>query len=322
MSIEFDAATQSALNQLLHTAFPSADIHDYDLDAVAVGLYALQLVPNSLPPAAAAKVQSLGLQRWATQLESYARSLDLGLAGASQLPYLMLRNFDPGATRYYWAQATHARQRPNGYEPFVGELAMARVRLPQTDPTTFGTEIGTIESSDHLIASVDEANRKYASDLGYALTRVDLVTPPRLGVRFGAVSVLLGYQDPRAQPSCFMLEAGTALGQAKVTFLGKTISTQINEYTGYQPTPFSCSDNAYTGTLTLNGDSPLALDVTSRQIIGGASQAPYIGISVQFTEEHNKIRYIWPGLLIARAALIVELRKALPLGCDKTGLPT
>jgi hypothetical protein len=320
MPIDFDATTKTALNKLLHSAFPSADIHDYDLDALALGCYALQQVPGSLPPAETATLQSLGLQRWATQLDSAAR--DLGVAGASQLQSILLKNFDPGPTRYYWAEALHARQRPSGYEPFLGQLAMARVQLPQSEPKTFTTEIGTIEKTDHLIASVDEANRKYASDLGYTLSRVDLITPPRFGVRFGAVSVLLGYHDANALPSCFILEAGTALGQAKVTYLGTTIATRINAYTGYQPTQFSCHDNAYTGTLALSGDSPQLLHVTSRQIINGASLAPYIDISVQFTEQQQQIHYIWPGLLIARAALIVEVRQASGLrpGCEKTGV--
>jgi hypothetical protein len=63
--------------------------------------------------------------------------------------------------------------------------------------------------------------------------------------------------------------------------------------------------------------------VTSRKILNHASQPAYIDIRVQFTEEIAHLRNIWSGLLIARAALIVQGRKdrGVPPGCEKKELP-
>jgi hypothetical protein len=319
MTIQFDPTTLRILQRTLREAFPAAEVHQHDCEALALALHDPSWNTTKEPLPAALK--NLDFTPWADQLDELARSELPGGAdaeGVTQAPRAV-----GDAVRYYWAQATHARLHPDGYGPFVGQLPMVRVTLPDRDPHNFETALGTVEQADHLIATVLEANDKYASALGYRLQRVDVVTPPRQVLRFGAVSVMLGYRDAAALPSCYILEAGTATGQAKVLFLGATLDTKINSYSGYQPTPFSCSDNAYTGTLTLDGDSPSLLHVTSRKIINHVNQPAYIDIRVQFSEETTHLRNIWPGLLIARAALIVQGRKdrGLAPGCEKKEVP-
>jgi len=208
---------------------------------------------------------------------------------------------------YYWVEATHTRQTPQGYQPFIGELAMVRASLPAREPRRFNTVIGTCEPSDHLLATIFEANEKYQRALGYPLARLDVITPPRQLMRFGAISVYLGYRDASALPCCFILEAGTALGQPKVLYLGKTIDTKINRISGYKPTAFSCADNAYTGAIQLSGHEPVKLHITARDIMdrGTKSAAPYMDLNVKFTKQTGTAQNTWPGFLIARAALIV-----------------
>lgn len=197
---------------------------------------------------------------------------------------------------------------------------MARVTLPARSPQAFQTCIGQVLPGDHLVDTVLEANQKYARFLSQPIGRLDLVTPPRQGVRFGAISVLLGYALPTdLTPFCYILEAGTATGQPKVLYLGKTIDSTINAYSGYQPTPFACPSHAYTGKLTLQGDDPVLLRVTSREVEGGTSQAPYIDIQVEFALQTGSVSTIWPGFLIARAASIVLMRKlrgTISTDCD------
>jgi hypothetical protein len=320
MAIQFDPTTRRILQRTLQEAFPDAQVQAHDLEALALALHksAAQLAQDGRLPT---ELGQLDLQSCAAQLDAIAAQLpcreDLSAVTELTPP-------KPGSgVRYYWARATHTRQQPSGYPIFVGELPMVRVSLPASKPQTFSTLIGTIDEADHLLATVGEANDKFASTLGYALQRVDVITPPRQGLRFGAVSVMLGYRDAAGQPTCYLLEAGTATGQAKVLFLGKTLDAKINQYSGYQPTPFSCSDNAYTGTLSLTQDSPLLLHITARKIVQGASQPPYMDLSVVFAEETSKIRNIWSGWLLARAATIVTERLAsgLPKGCDKPAVP-
>jgi len=95
-------------------------------------------------------------------------------------------------SEYYWAHATHTRHtdQPRRFDPFEGKLAMVRVRLPEREPRRFSTRIGTVEPGDHLLATTYQANDKFAVHLGYELRRLDLITPPRQLLRFGAISVL------------------------------------------------------------------------------------------------------------------------------------
>jgi len=140
-----------------------------------------------------------------------------------------------------------------------------------------------------------------------AIDRVDLVTPPRFGgARFGAISVYLGYRPGEgAPPSFYILEAGTATGNAKVLFLGASMDKVIVSYSGYQPTPFAAPTHVYTGKLTMSGDSPSLLQVTSHK---DQTSLPYIKLTVSFEETQHPVA-IWPGLQLMEAAAIVLWRQ-------------
>lgn len=298
--IQFDDDARGRMYEALKEAFPDARVTDADLLALAVCLRRSKASGEELP----AQLQAVDISAYDAQLSSY--EAEAHLPPLEQTSVARPAN-DTG--RYYWAHATHTRKTPTGFQPFVGELPMARVTLPARVPQAFKTAIGDVVPGDHLVDTVLEANQKYARFLSQPIGRLDIVTPPRQGVRFGAISVLLGYAAPTdAVPFCYILEAGTATGQPKVLYLGKTIASTINSYSGYQPTPFACPSHAYTGNLTLNGDDPATLRVTSRKIEGGQSQAPYIDVTVQFSLQTGHITTIWPGFLIARAASIVLMR--------------
>ena len=124
-----------------------------------------------------------------------------------------------------------------GFRPFTGELAMARVTCTKTNRRRT-TRIWYDRKGRSPIDTVYEANQKYARHLGYSLKRLDLITPARDILRFGAISVFLGYRKKTdAAPSCYILEAGTATGQPKVVYLGKKIGSPINAYAGYRRRP-------------------------------------------------------------------------------------
>jgi len=297
--VRFDRVTQDRLHAALQKVFPEARIRPSEVDALAVALWRARAAGEELPP----DLARIDLSAYATPLAELS-----GTLSASAGEVLRAEANDP--YRYYWVKAEHARQSPGGFPNFVGELAMVRVSLPARTPKAFKTKIGSVEPGDHLIDTVLEANQKYARFLAAPLGRVDLITPARQGVRFGAISVLLGYKKPRdAQPFCYILEAGTATGQPKVLYLGKTIGATINAYSGYQPTPFSCPNHAYLGKFQLEGDEPKQLEVAARKIEAGVSQAPYMKLTVRFEREAGAIRSIWPGFLIARAASIVLFRE-------------
>jgi hypothetical protein len=305
--VVFDTRTEAKLYEVLRRAFPDARLGNADIVALAVALRSAGQSRTPLP----GPLASIDLSPYARDLDGAAAKYPVG--GLTHCPRGPQDEF-----RYYWAKATHTRKTPSGFEPFVGELAMARVRLPDSVPKAIDTAIGGVEPGDHLIDTVFEANQKYQTSLGYPLARVDCITPTRQGVRFGAISILLGYRDENGPPTCYILEAGTATGQPKVLYLGKAIGTTINAWSGYQPTPFACPTHAYTGQLTLTGDDPKLLHITSRTVNGGTSQAPYIDISIEFTLQTDDVSTIWPGFLIARAAMIVlerELSGKIPKDC-------
>lgn len=328
MTVPIDPSTRRSLQRALCRAFPDAHVQSHDVDAFALALQrgaALPKKEGALP----AELAQIDWSVCESALEELARGEHVHVDDGCELRDGMTRSLrsDPDRqrdkTRYYWVEATHSRKHPGSYPEFTGELPMVRVRLPVSEPRDFLTLVGTVEPEDHLIATVAEANEKFAATLGYSLVRVDLITPPRQLWRFGAVSVLLGYRDASMLPSCYMLEAGTATGQPKVLFLGKQLDAVIDQYSGYKPTPFSCPDNAYTGQLTLQNDSPQRLHIQARKILDGQSQPPYMEVSARFHEEESEVRNLWSGLLIARAASIVLVRQAsgLPDGCEKKVLP-
>lgn len=299
--IRFDTGTRTQLYTALKGAFPDSRPSDADLLALSVCLDRARAKGDPLP----SELQSIDLKPYSAALQASAAELDLASAETSTVALAPLDK-----ARYYWVESKHTRLAPGGFDPFVGELTMVRVTLPLSRAKNFNTAIGKVLPADHLIDTVLEANQKYARFLEAPLGRVDLITPPRQGVRFGAISILLGYKTPKDPlPFCYILEAGTATGQPKVLYLGKTMDTTINAYSGYQPTPFACPSHAYTGKLTMNGDDPNVLTIRARPIEGGKSAPVYIQIDASFSAQKGDIKSIWPGFLIARAASIVFMRQ-------------
>lgn len=321
MAIDLDPTSSRTLQRALKGAFPDAHVQQSDLDAAALALYRFKREPTteSLPP----ELARLDLSPYAGQLDELARLTGLTGAQAQQGVSVLPRPADD-ATRYYWVEAAHARKQPSHYLPFVGRLAMARVTLPLSTPETFRTALGTIEPADHLLATVQEANQKFARNLDAPLARVDVITPLRQGPRFGALSIYVGYRDATQGPSCYILEAGTATGQPKVLFLGATLDATINQYSGYKPTPFSCPDNAYWARIHFEGDSPKQLHIKARKLANNVSQPHYMELMISFTEQTAGLRNIWAGAVLAEAALIVWVRqqRGLQDGCEKKELPT
>jgi hypothetical protein len=319
MSTGLDVAVKQLLSERLKEAFPDARFDECDLEGVALALQ--QNLATSAPDQKLfGAVERAVLDAHKKTFDAIAASLPANARARDGRASSTVHEADP--LSYYWVEATHTRKTPDGYQPFTGELAMVRASLPEREPRRYNTVIGTVEPSDHLIGSLLEANEKYARALGYPIVRLDVITPPRQLLRFGAVSLYLGYRNAAALPSCYILEAGTALGQPKVLYLGKTLGTKINRITGYKPTAFSCADNAYTGEIELNGHEPTRLHITARDIMdrGTKSAAPYMDLNVRFTKQTGTVQSIWPGFLIARAALIVLERQAngLKNTCEDT----
>ncbi len=308
-TLRLNPTAQRKLYTALKRSFPDARVSDQDMLALAICVQRERQKNGVLPP----ELDSIDLSDEAEALQRESQKIP-----AEEIQVLDQPDDD---YRYYWVDAVHTRHTPAGFEPFTGHLTMARVTLDPTRPRKYKTALGQISPADHLIDTVFEANQKYGRALGYELARVDLITPVRDGLRFGAISVLLGYRNKTDKsPSCYILEAGTATGQPKVLYLGKTIGQPINSYSGYSPTPFACPSHAYLGTLTVkNDDEPDRLAISARAIKNGKSEQPYIDIDIRWNRQTGPIKNIWPGFLIARAAAIVLTRAAhdtIPTDCD------
>jgi hypothetical protein len=197
----------------------------------------------------------------------------------------------------YLGDATHHRVRsmPAESRPLQSEftmsLPMVRVTLPEAldaDHTTISTEIGDVDlSRDHLLGSIDLVAGKYggAQYLGYRPARVDLITPARaLHTRFGAIAVYLGYRNKTDRgPSFYLLEAGTATGDAKMIYYSPDMKLIPSVTSGYLPTPFVTMQNSYSGGITMrpppDEDEPDVLVVHSH--VKGERE-PYITVTVKY----------------------------------------
>lgn len=217
----------------------------------------------------------------------------------------------------YVAHATHHRTLKKGsvtpmQSQFMGNLPVVRVVLPPkltgTGEDVISTPLGEVYlGGDHLVGSLELVARKYAdrAHLGYAPERVDLITPARLnGARFGAIAMYLGYRhanDP--SPSFYLLEAGTAFGEAKMLYFGKTLDTTIVQPTWYNPTPYSSRNNTYRGSIRVDGVDPVHLHVQSFEV---GRKSPYIEVSVNY-ERVTSLSVPWPGDLTLAAAQRIAL---------------
>ncbi|WP_437683550.1 hypothetical protein [Sorangium sp. So ce131] len=233
----------------------------------------------------------------------------------------------------YVAHATHHRTLKKGsvtpmQSRFMGNLPVVRVTLPPkltgARDHVISTPLGEVYlAGDHLVGSIELIASKYAgkAHLGYTPERVDLITPARLnGMRFGAIAMYLGYRhmhDP--EPSFYLLEAGTAMGEAKVLYFGKTIDATIVQPSWYDPTPFSSPSNTYRGHIRVDGVDPVHLSV---QAFEPGHTSPYIEVNVDY-ERVTALSVPWPLDLVLGATQRVALigqTMGVPSGIPLEGL--
>jgi hypothetical protein len=177
---------------------------------------------------------------------------------------------EQGAYQYYDAFAEHMRsQHEKPHSGFVGLLPQVRITLPELPPADSvlaRTAIGFVFTQDHLLASMSAVRSRMIQRFGAAyadITRVDVISPARLGSRFGAIGLYLGYRAHQALPSFFVLEAGLATGPSVRLFFSPDMSKIVHAPTSYLPTPFVELSNTYDGALIMNGEHPQMLIVES-----------------------------------------------------------
>jgi hypothetical protein len=245
--------------------------------------------------------------------------------------------------RLYLGKATHHRVKsmPPASRPMQSEfmlaLPMVRVQLPESltaESAVVATEIGDVDlRTDHLLGSVDLVAEKYggAGYLGARPERVELITPARsLNSRFGAIAVYLGYRKKGDRaPWFYLLEAGTATGNAKMIYFSPDMKPIKSVTSYYLPTPFVTMRNTYSGGIVMkpapNDDEPDKLIVESR---APGEKDPYITVTVVY-ERAPKMDLPVPIELTAdagaRVAVIAEamgLRSAEELEPVLAGLGT
>jgi hypothetical protein len=138
------------------------------------------------------------------------------------------------------------------------------------------------------------------------VSRVDLVTPCRLGGRFGAIGVYLGYRGGGATPAFYILEAGMATGAPVCLFPSPDFRPIVEAPTGYFPTPFVEPTNSYDGRLTMaaSGTDPDTLVVQSFREPRGADPAAWrIQVTVKYEPvAASDVNTTLPGALTLIAA--------------------
>jgi hypothetical protein len=233
----------------------------------------------------------------------------------------MARRRARGRHTTYRLHATHSRSQPIESK-FTGECQSVRVTLPLRKPdldSYIGTYIGRVEAADHLLFSVDEVCRAYELRHGTPplVERVDLITGARfMGRRFSPVSCYLAYADANAlgSPSFFILEGGSASGKPKALYVARNMDTVLHEQSAFQFTPLSCSQNWYTGGLSVAPDGhPTRVHLTSAQERDGSHG--YFALEVTYAVEQKPKRVISPLNLQIEAAMHV-LAIAEQTGCD------
>lgn len=226
----------------------------------------------------------------------------------------------------YLGHAIHHRQKSMGPAPkpmeskFTKALPIVRVRLPEkltAETTVIETEIGDVDlAKDHLLGSIDLIASKYsdAAHLGFRPGRVDLLTPARsVGTRFGAIAVYLGYRAAGDKgPSFYLLEAGTATGDAKMIYFSPSMAPITNVTSYYQPSPFVTMQNTYSGGVTMapapHEDEPLSLLVESRT---PGDPDPYLTVLVSYVRSPTIELPMPVELIINAAARIAAIAKAM-----------
>jgi hypothetical protein len=224
-----------------------------------------------------------------------------------------------GSFRYYDGLASHWRsdtEKP--HSRFNGLLPMVRIPLPDHPPTQQKiavTAIGYVMAADHLLSSVDAVRAAMVQRYGAAysdVARCDVVTPARLGGRFGAIGLYLGYRGAATTPSFFLLEAGLATGSSVRLFTSPDLTKITKSPCDYLPTAFSEISNTYDGTLTMIGDEPGNLWVESWRE-PRLAPSPRITVNVQYQlRNSSSVTKINPGALtLAAAERIAAIGNAL-----------
>jgi hypothetical protein len=226
----------------------------------------------------------------------------------------------------YVGHAVHHRHKSMGPSPrpmesrFTKALPLVRVRLPEkltAETTVIQTEIGDVDLvRDHLLGSIDLIASKYGdvAHLGFRPGRVDLLTPARsVGARFGAISVYLGYRAAGDKaPAFYMLEAGTATGDAKMIYFSPSMAPITNVTSYYQPTPFVTMQNTYSGGVTMSPapreDEPLSLLVESRT---PGDPDPYLTVLVSYVRSPTIELPMPVELIVNAAARVAAIARAM-----------
>lgn len=172
--------------------------------------------------------------------------------------------------KYYDCFAQHFRSNhEKPHSKFEGLLPQVRVSLPRQPPANgllAQTAIGNVFAQDHLLSSVTAVRDRMNQTFGGGfddVTRVDVISPARLGARFGAIGLYLGYRNHGVLPSFYLLEAGLATGPAVRLYPVRDMGKINRHPTAYLPTPFVELSNTYDGQLIMNGDEPDTLIVQS-----------------------------------------------------------
>ena len=193
--------------------------------------------------------------------------------------------------KYYDCIAEHFRtQTEKPHSGFEGLLPQVRVSLPEQRPADSllaRTAIGYVWTQDHLLGSISEVRARMQQRYGAAyadITRVDLISPARMGGRFGAIGLYLGYRNHSAVPSFYALEAGLATGAAVRLYTVPDMGKINKEPTAYLPTPFVELSNVYDGTMTVNADEPVSLVVESYRKQGSAFVGPRVRVTVHYEQ--------------------------------------
>lgn len=229
--------------------------------------------------------------------------------------------------KYYDAKANHRRSL--GIQPtrpvsssFDATLRMVRVPLPRyadKGNQKIRTKIGLVDlKRDHLLNSIDAVINKYVGfeqwQVSYIPEKVELITSARyLNVRFGAIAVYLGYRYKNdSVPSFYILEAGTAQGEAKSLFFSNKMEQIIAGPARYKATPFSSKKNRYRGQLRMKENEPSLLFIWSHAPRTG--KLPYIRVRAKFKEisaKEAKPQYALSLLFKAqrRIALLAKLMR-------------
>ncbi len=262
-------AKYAAIRNALTRAFPSANVTDEIVASVAAVLAA----HPKLPPGHGADTAQMDLAPVARHVREKEHHLYLG-------------------------KATHHRVKAIPPEAkamqseFMLALPMVRVTLPASltaEGAIVATEIGDVDlRNDHLLGSVDLIAAKYggAGYLGARPERVDLITPPRSsGSRFAAIALYLGYRHlADRSPSFYLLEAGTATGDAKMIYFSPDMKPIKHATSYYLPTPFVSMRNTYDGALSMRP----APDEGEPERLVVESRAP--GAAESLHHRHRRLR--------------------------------